>query len=107
MANKSAPYKDENTMHVLEQWWQRVLDMSKTFDRLDSMYEDYIGVAMAWGNYEEVMNITDFQRCIYKMGITRISTTPEAAYQTYHRLEHWRPSDDQTMRFKPKEMTWA
>lgn len=91
MANRLAVYKRKYIIDNLVQWWdQRQL---WPFTNVDDMFVSYTEKQMRDMEYEAVLSLSDFQRCIYAIGIMLVDGQ-------FVRLPTHRPSDNSVMRFR-------
>lgn len=61
------------------------------------MFTDYTILQMNTRNYDAVMPMSDFGKCLYKLGVRRLGNGFD---NTFVRARTYRPSDDMAMRFK-------
>jgi len=100
MANRVAPYKQPYIIEKVEHWWDCASeDEGKTFDSVDAMFLDYVDHQMGTDlDYEAVVSMFDFIRCVYAIGVRRLSDGSDISRQ-FVRAEHYRPSANMTARF--------
>lgn len=104
MANTLAPYRQSYIVAEVQRWWDLQLKpivhmaresaQSAECDARDDLFVSYIERAMRNDDFEAIIGIDDFTRCLYKLGIVRVSRKPIE----YRQLPSWRPSDNMTMR---------
>jgi hypothetical protein len=94
MANRSAAYKNKYLLDNVEQWW--TMTPGQPFTSVDDMYVSYVRRQLDSMEYEAIMAIDDFQRCLYSQGICRLGNGVNGSFA---RLDTWRPSHNQVMRF--------
>lgn len=95
MANRIARYKDQQTLDIVQLWWE-----SKPFQyyTVDSLFIDYTESCLnSWGN-EYVMSQREFEQCIFKLGIRDIATPP--ANPIFSQADNYRPADSLVERYQ-------
>ena len=94
MANKLAKYKQDYFLDSVQKWWDD--PMTEHNEPIYSLYVSYINYQARDLEYEAIIHLDEFRKCLYANGIVNVSfkdTDP-----MYKQLEDWRPSTNQVLR---------